>query len=51
MQHFVETENIAHFKALLETETNPDKRRVLQKLLADEEAKLHACIDVERRKA
>ena len=32
--------NIAHFKKLLETETDPVKRKTLQRLLAEEEAKL-----------
>jgi hypothetical protein len=27
MQSFIETQNIAHFKRLLETETHPDKRK------------------------
>jgi hypothetical protein len=32
--------NIAHFKNLLETETDSVKRQTLQRLLAEEEAKL-----------
>ena len=32
--------NIAHFKKLLETETDPAKRQTIEELLADEEAKL-----------
>ncbi len=32
--------NIEHFKKLLETETDPVRRRTLQRLLAEEEAKL-----------
>lgn len=32
--------NIQHFKKLLETETDPVKRQTLQRLLAEEEAKL-----------
>ena len=32
--------NIAHFKRLLETETDPVKRQTVERLLADEEAKL-----------
>jgi hypothetical protein len=32
--------NIAHFKRLLETETDPVKRQTIERLLADEEAKL-----------
>jgi hypothetical protein len=32
--------NIAHFKQLLETETDPVKRQAIERLLADEQAKL-----------
>jgi hypothetical protein len=32
--------NIAHFKKLLETETDPVKRQTIERLLAEEEAKL-----------
>lgn len=32
--------NIAHFKKLLETETDANKRKTLMQLLAEEEAKL-----------
>ena len=32
--------NIAHFKKLLETETDPVKRQTIERLLAAEEAKL-----------
>lgn len=32
--------NIEHYKRLLATETNDTRRKVLQKLLAEEEAKL-----------
>ena len=34
--------NIEHFKKLLETEADAQKRRVLQQLLAEEEQKLAA---------
>lgn len=37
--------NIAHFKRLLETETDADKRELLTRLLALEEAKLAASPD------
>ena len=36
---FVETENIAYFKTLLDTETDPVKRATLKRLLTDEEDK------------
>ena len=40
MPEFVFEANIAHFKELLETERDPVKRKTLQRLLAEEEAKL-----------
>lgn len=49
MQNFIETQNIARFKALLETEADPERRRVIQQLLAEEEAKHAARIAAERR--
>ena len=48
MQRFIDTQNIVHFKRLLETETHPDKRKILLQLLAEEEAKLIAHVDAER---
>jgi hypothetical protein len=39
MQNFIEKQNIANYKALLQTETDPEKIRVIRQLLADEEAK------------
>ena len=48
MQSFIETQNIAHFKLLLETETHSDKRKILLQLLAEEEAKLTAHVEAER---
>jgi hypothetical protein len=32
--------NIAHFRKLLSTETDPAKRQTIERLLAEEEAKL-----------
>jgi hypothetical protein len=48
MQSFTETQNIVHFKRLLETEIHPDKRKILLRLLAEEEAKLVAHVEAER---
>ncbi len=48
MQHFIETQNISHFKALLQSEVDPDKRRVLVQLLANEQAKSAARQQAER---
>jgi hypothetical protein len=42
LANFIETQNIARFRALLETETDPEKRRVLLRLLEQERAKLDA---------
>jgi hypothetical protein len=42
MPKFVFEANVAHFKKLLETETDAEKRDRIQHLLAEEEAKLVA---------
>jgi hypothetical protein len=47
MQSFTETQNIVHFKRLLETETHPDKRKILLQLLAEEQVKLIAHVKAE----
>ena len=39
MQRFVARQNIEHYRLLLKHETDPAKRDVLSKLLAEEEAK------------
>ena len=39
LTNFVETQNIARFRALLAVESHPDKRKILIELLAQEEAK------------
>ncbi|WP_454621310.1 hypothetical protein [Bradyrhizobium cenepequi] len=46
LAHFIETENIAYFTALLETETEPHKRQQLMRLLAAERAKRAARLDI-----
>jgi len=48
MQSFIETENIALFKLLLQTESHPDKRKILLQLLAEEKAKHIARVQAER---
>ena len=48
MKSFIETRNISRFKLLLETETHPDKRKILLQLLAEEEAKRIAHVEAER---
>ncbi len=44
--------NIAHFKKLLETETDEARREVIRRLLAEEESKLDAALkgESERKK-
>jgi hypothetical protein len=44
MENFIRNYNIARYKAQLETETSPVKRKLLLTLLAEEEAK-QACHD------
>ena len=39
MDQFIHFENIRHYRKLLEEELNEEKRNILQKLLAEEEAK------------
>jgi hypothetical protein len=40
--------NVEHYRRLLATETDPAKRGTIEKLLAEEEAKLRA-LDAERK--
>jgi hypothetical protein len=42
MERFIRDENIRRYRRLLETEVNEDKRSVIRKMLAEEEAKLIA---------
>jgi hypothetical protein len=39
MEKFIERQNIEHYVAQLKTETDPVKRTMLQRLLAEEKAK------------
>jgi hypothetical protein len=39
MDQFVERQNIAHYVEQLQTETDPIRRAMLQRLLAEEKAK------------
>jgi hypothetical protein len=41
--------NIEHYRRLLATETDESKRKMLQKLLAEEQAKLTAAQDSAKR--
>jgi hypothetical protein len=46
---WVANANIEHYKKLLEAETDAEKRAHLEKLLSEEEAKLAALRQAERR--
>ena len=51
MQNYIEAQNIAKFKARLQTETDVGTRTILMRLLADEEAKHSAWIVASSPKA
>ena len=40
MEGFVARHNIEHYRAMLKSITDPEKRRMIEKLLLEEEAKL-----------
>ena len=40
MERFVLRQNIEHYRAMLKNATDPEQRRVIEKLLFEEEAKL-----------
>jgi hypothetical protein len=40
MQHFVARQNIEHFKDLLSRETDKGRRALLERMIAEEQAKL-----------
>lgn len=46
MPNAIARAKIEHFKKLLETETDTQKRRVLEQLLAEEQQKLAAALKV-----
>lgn len=39
MEHFIHNENIRRYRKLLEEETDEEKRNIIRKLLAEEEAR------------
>jgi hypothetical protein len=47
MPDWIAQANIDHFKKLLETEKDPQKRSVIERELADEQAKLEALLKKE----
>lgn len=49
MPDWIAKANIEHFTKLLETETDPRKRAVIERELAEEEAKLASIMDQQRR--
>ena len=50
MDKFVARQNIEHYREKLATETNEERRQILLRLLADEEAKLAALEKAPQRK-
>ena len=40
MENFIVSQNIEHYRALLQTEAHPDKRNILLNLLAEEIGRL-----------
>ncbi len=48
MEKFVERRNIAHYVDQLSTETDPIKRTMLQRLLAEEKARQASHVKVEK---
>ena len=51
MEKFVARQNIEHYRDKLTTETNEERRQMLLRLLADEEAKLAALEKTPQRKS
>ena len=45
MDRFVARQNLAHYRDLLAEETDPEKRKVLERLLAEEERKTQILAD------
>lgn len=50
MERFVRRQNIEHYRALLKGITDPAQRRVIEKLLAEEEAALKKLEDEQKNK-
>lgn len=49
MDEAIARENIKHFSKLLETETDPAKRKTLMQLLSEEEVKLQKALRRKRQ--
>ena len=41
MEHFARRQNVEHYREMLKIVTDPVKRRMIEKLLLEEEAKLN----------
>ena len=50
MKGFVARQNIEHYRELLKITTDPAERRMIEKLLVDEEAKLKKYDDESKKK-
>lgn len=50
MEHFVRRQNIEHFREMLKITIDPERRRTLEKLLLEEEAKLKKLEEEEGRR-
>ncbi len=48
MDRFVESQNIAHYMEQLKTETDPIKRVMIKRLLAEEKVKEASHVNVEK---
>ena len=50
MERFVRRQNIEHYREMLKIVTDPEKRRVIEKLLLEEEIKLKKIEEDRERK-
>jgi hypothetical protein len=50
VEGFVARQNIEHYRAMLKGTTDPEKRRMIEKLLLEEEAKLQKYEEEHKKK-
>ena len=50
MERVVRRQNVEHFREMLKTATDPERRRVLEKMLLEEESKLNKLEEDPRRR-
>ena len=50
MERFVRRQNVEHFREMLKIATDPERRRVLEKMLLEEESKLNKLEEDPRRR-